>query len=814
MPDSFDKSEFNKSYINLDWAYVTKVIRGKDSMQNNSLYNEFIFQKIKLPINKKLIFSGYFYNNYFSFNNSTLNDYDTLSNERILVTLDTINPIINLNKQIPIDTSARLAEADQICRVNKNDFGNKIIYSFLPELKKWKNIKSKPFTVNNESNYLFISMNTDRDRLIYDSLRIRKKDYYFMQYLLEKKDITWLDSAMILVVHQIQLDNLIIRESYLGLEGSVNKINPCLGDIVTFTYKVSQDDIDSIFDASFYCILDKGLRYISGDFININGQLVCNISKEKFDKEGNYFIHFDVLVENNESNVGKYLFSKIYPMNFDTTKIKSLGRYAVELMPVKNIDITKEVVQFSDYVCDNQRLHIRYKITNNSNVNLSNVDFIFQIETYSDSLKKYIKYNYTKDTTYDYYNSYDYQFNPDSRNYAFLWEFNGIPFKSFTGNLMTNNINPPPYFYFDEEGCLHIRTPLNSKPVDNQNYPDTNYIDIYYRIPKDLSYVKIRITDSTNFNGEACNLLSTQHEFEIKRTSFSKKMIADTTTCEDNIEINTGYPNYLNIWEDDFVGYERRITKSGVYKVKIIDTNNCFFIDSVKVTFDTTRQNWATIKLSNSKIVVNNNSQFQVLLEIPNDRAIVNNYSHYSYDVTFNKNYIKFINFINSQQISENDSLITIRITDKLNNKKSFDTSNIAISFYSLSPIDKTIININNFIFYDFYCSNDTTSLRLEIGIKDTQTSSKILAIDNLYPIPVSNKLNFILSTPKEALISIIIFDVLGRKVNEQYSNIPMNNLTTKISIDVSFLSSGLYYLQIIDSNHSQTVFSKFIIIQ
>ncbi len=813
MPDSYDKSEFNKSYINFDWGYEVRHPLEERSKYKSDIYNEFIFQKIKLPRSKKLIFSGYFYNNYRSWNNLTINEYDTLSNERIIVTLDTINPIINLNKYLSIPPFDFNDENLLINFTTKNDFGRKIIYSLLPEENKWSNLKSKPFYVDNEDQYIFISTNTDR--LLYDSLRFSNlNNNRIIGILKDHNSQKWItDTALTVFFHQIQLDDIVIRESFLGIEGNVSKINPCLGDIVTYTYKISQDDIDSIFDASFYCILDKGLRYISGDFTNVNGQLVCNISKDKFDKNGNYYIHFETLIEDDESNIGKYIFAKIYPMNFDTTKIKSLGRYAVELMPVRRLDIIKEVSDYTNYVCDNQRLHIRYKIINNTNVDLRDVDLIFKIELYDDSLKKYIDYDFTKDTTYNYYNSYDYKYNPESEDYSFIWEVNGVQFRSFRWQMETNFLLPPPYYYFDEYGLLHIRGPLNGKPMDNNNNPDTMNIDIYYRIPKDVEYLKIRITDSTNFNGDACNLAATQNEFEIKRTNFTKKMKADTTTCADFVEVKTGYPDYLNIWDDGFVGDTRIITNNGLYAVKIIDSNNCYFLDTIKVTFDTTRQNWKPIKLGISKITANKNSQIQVAINIPNDRSVTNNYSHYSYDVTYNKNYLKFIDFANSQQILENDSLITIRITSKLNNKNSFDSIKTIISFHTLSSIDTTIIYINNFNFYDFYCSNDTTSLQQIVNINDYEPVSKKLSIDNLYPVPVIDKLNFILSTPKEALISIIIYDMLGKKV-KQYSNIPMNNVMTKVSIDVSVLCPGLYYLQVIDSNHSQFVSSKFIIMK
>lgn len=811
MPDSYDKSEFNKSYINFDWGYEIIGDVRKNTKYNIYPYNEFIFQKIKLPQKKKLIFSGYFYNNYKSWNNCTINDYDTLANERILVTLDTINPIINLNKYFIEPPYYHNERNLLVCFVTKNDFGRKIINSLLPEENKWSNLKSKPFIVNNENNYLFISTNTDRK--LVDSIKFTNYTNNFIKYRMSQEGSDWLDTAIASVYHQIQIDNLIIRESFLGIDGTVSKINPCLGDIVTYTYKISQDDIDSIFDASFYCILDKGLRYVSGDFTDVNGQLVCNIKKEKFDKDGNYYIHFNVLVEDEESNIGKYKFAKIYPMNFDTTKIKSLGRYAVELIPVKSLDIIKEVSDNTNYVCDNQRLHIRYKIINNTNVDLRDVDLIFKIELYDDSLKKYIVYDFTKDTTYNYYNSYDYTYNRESEDYAFLWEINGVPFRTFRWQAETNFLLPPPYYYFDEYGLLHIRGPLNGKPMDNNNNPDTMNIDIYYRIPKDVEYVKIRITDSTNFNGDACNLAATQNEFEIKRTNFTKKMKADTTTCADFVEVKTGYPDYLNIWEDGFVGDTRIITKNGLYAVKIIDTNNCYFLDTIKVTFDTTRQNWAPIKLGISKITANKNSQIQVVINIPNDRAVINNYSYYSYDVTYNKNYLKFVDFANSQQILENDSLITIRITSKLNNKSSFDSTKTIISFHTLTSIDTTIIYINNFNFYDFYCSNDTTSLKQIVNINDYEPYSKKLSIDNLYPIPVIDKLNFILSTPKDALISIIIYDILGRKINEQNS-ILMDNIITKISLDVSLQSNGIYFLKVIDNKNSQSLYTKFLIMK
>jgi uncharacterized repeat protein (TIGR03803 family) len=78
----------------------------------------------------------------------------------------------------------------------------------------------------------------------------------------------------------------------------------------------------------------------------------------------------------------------------------------------------------------------------------------------------------------------------------------------------------------------------------------------------------------------------------------------------------------------------------------------------------------------------------------------------------------------------------------------------------------------------------------MNTGIRETQG----LAIQSVYPNPASNTLNITVSGMHESLGDIIILDMLG---NEVLSNPVQITQLTKMQLDISNLSSGMYILRV-----------------
>lgn len=73
-----------------------------------------------------------------------------------------------------------------------------------------------------------------------------------------------------------------------------------------------------------------------------------------------------------------------------------------------------------------------------------------------------------------------------------------------------------------------------------------------------------------------------------------------------------------------------------------------------------------------------------------------------------------------------------------------------------------------------------------------------------LYPNPAKNELNVKIESPVNSEYYIAIFDISGREVLSNEINTIES--TTKISIDISAIQSGMYYLRIMNSTTDKTL--------
>jgi len=67
----------------------------------------------------------------------------------------------------------------------------------------------------------------------------------------------------------------------------------------------------------------------------------------------------------------------------------------------------------------------------------------------------------------------------------------------------------------------------------------------------------------------------------------------------------------------------------------------------------------------------------------------------------------------------------------------------------------------------------------------------------HIYPIPASNVLNINVGNPSFGTADIMVFDITGRKVLEQQTNISSNHY----ALDISALDNGMYFLRINGKN-------------
>jgi len=82
-------------------------------------------------------------------------------------------------------------------------------------------------------------------------------------------------------------------------------------------------------------------------------------------------------------------------------------------------------------------------------------------------------------------------------------------------------------------------------------------------------------------------------------------------------------------------------------------------------------------------------------------------------------------------------------------------------------------------------------------GIAEYSTNSEI----NLYPVPALNQLTINMADPSLKASLLEVYDMLGKKVIEQ----KINTNAMRVTLDVSTLTEGNYFLRIVGANQQKT---------
>jgi len=88
-------------------------------------------------------------------------------------------------------------------------------------------------------------------------------------------------------------------------------------------------------------------------------------------------------------------------------------------------------------------------------------------------------------------------------------------------------------------------------------------------------------------------------------------------------------------------------------------------------------------------------------------------------------------------------------------------------------------------------CIDDITVTGDHIGIDELTFNSRV----NVYPNPNNGNFTIEINSKTPEIISIKVFDLLGTMVYENNNIVNSSNYTN--TIDLSFLSNGIYYLKV-----------------
>jgi len=178
------------------------------------------------------------------------------------------------------------------------------------------------------------------------------------------------------------------------------------------------------------------------------------------------------------------------------------------------------------------------------------------------------------------------------------------------------------------------------------------------------------------------------------------------------------------------------------------------------------------------------------------DFAMKFNYPTFTYDSTFNlTNYISPFGYFNPT-----DS--TLRLTSNSLQTYANNTPLLSIRFNIGSGFTCSDINLNAIT---VYLNGDPCSVKLinctttTTSISDVSANPELLYV---YPNPAMDffQLDYISNSTKE--ISIVVFDINGRKVIDQKHSIVAG--ATNIKTDFDKFSNGVYFVRIVDlSNNS-----------
>lgn len=288
----------------------------------------------------------------------------------------------------------------------------------------------------------------------------------------------------------------------------------------------------------------------------------------------------------------------------------------------------------------------------------------------------------------------------------------------------------------------------------------------------------------------------------------------DTVACG-SIELNSNIPNAQNLWNTGATTSSIIATQSGLYWVQITNNYGCISSDSINVTIhpvpevdlgpDAIYCYGDSINAGNNGCSFLWNTGDTVQVIYPELDGI------YAVMVTSPEGCINSDSvYIVVQHYAEaafdfSDSLLTVQFINLSNNGESYIWHfGDGFQSYEYAPvhtyaIDSTylveLIVINN-------CNVDT-SLQLvtvsSLGIQD-EMLERLLKV---YPNPFNNQIIFMLSSPKNMNVSIMIRDIHGNLLLQDKLQFTKNEPSK--SINLESLSKGIYFL-VIKAGKAMTV--------
>jgi hypothetical protein len=114
----------------------------------------------------------------------------------------------------------------------------------------------------------------------------------------------------------------------------------------------------------------------------------------------------------------------------------------------------------------------------------------------------------------------------------------------------------------------------------------------------------------------------------------------------------------------------------------------------------------------------------------------------------------------------------------------------------------------SNFTFYRLKIADKDGSFQYSNIIK-IATPKKAIVVGRVYPNPTSGKINLQLIAENRKMLSVAVFDLLGKKLTN--INLAAEQGVTEQSISVTALATGTYFIQVKDENGVVVQKSKFI---
>jgi hypothetical protein len=600
---------------------------------------------------------------------------------------------------------------------------------------KWIDVKTKPFEVKSEMNWFLVTADISN----YEKLDSTNHQFVYF------------------------IDDVILREVFVGIDSYSSNFNPCLGNIIEFEYKISLDDPETPVDLKLINDLSPGLEYISGDFIMENGRLLCNLPKQAFDTSEIVWLKAKVLVKNDTELIGKELVSELYIDGYPENERSALGKHKLTIRPgLPKIQIIKEI---EEPICRFSPVKTTIRLRNLTNERIRDIKLYENLHN-SLTLVEY----------FEGFSSFS-GYSPD------VW---------INGEQVTMQGPFFGQFMSDEKGNLSFSS-IDLYPYNDDS--NNEVVIVYHAIPKvNTKYIE---TTSLIAEGGGC-VAPVSTRLEITSEDLTLNLPQDTLLC-DKLILKTGLEGYKHVWNTGNSSPEILIDSAGEYFVKVYDKFGCYYTDTVNIIQDL---NYPVgidkdtifcypgdvIYLSHSfERPVNkpvDEKLFSFDLSIPEeDFTIISDGFTQTDEKKFNYHFNKSISFL----------------------VKSFSIRN-EILVKSYKPgIHQLIISNRNWDYcYEKY--NDTIVVVIQNPIEGTEPGSPIGHFDlsNCSPNPVANigKIEFELI--KSGQFKIILYDLLGRYRKELFSGFGKSGRYA-LNVDFSDLENGVYFYTLNQESDTKT---------